>query len=154
MEIHSFAKNIRISSQKVKGVADLVRGQTPSQAVTTLKFVSKKAAKPLSSTIASAIANAKHNFGIEKETLRFKKLEVLKGSAMKRHQFAAHGRVRPILKRLTHIRVVLEPAQEPKIKGEVAQEKTTEKPQVAKATMQTKEQNQKTLGKKTKGGKG
>lgn len=115
MEVSAFTKNIQLSPRKVKDIADLVRRQTPSQAIKTLKFVQKKGAKPISEILVSALANAKHNFGLSSEVLRIKKLEVLKGPSMKRYRFAAHGRIKPILKRLTHIRVVLESEEEKKI---------------------------------------
>lgn len=157
MEVQAFTKSIRISSRKVKPIADLVRRQTPAQALLTLKFTTKKAAEPLSKTIASAIANAKHNFGLEEKTLRFKKLEILKGPTIKRYRFAARGRVRPILKRTTNIRVVLETAEqavvkEPQMKKVTEEPKTTEvkveKEQEEAKTQETKEEGKKPKAKK------
>lgn len=122
------AKNIRISPRKAKLVADLVRRQTPSQALTSLKFTTKRAGEPLSKAIASAIANAKHNFGLDEKLLKFKKLEILKGRTIKRYRFAARGRVRPILKRTTNIKVVLEAEEATRAKEpEVAKIKEAKK---------------------------
>ena len=122
MQVTATAKYIRISPQKVRLVVDQIKKMPPGQTLKILDFVSKKASFPLKKVIASAIANAKNNFGLDEQTLKFKEIQVTKGSVFKRYQPVARGRVHPILKRTSHIKVVLEGEQ----KKEVSKVATTE----------------------------
>jgi large subunit ribosomal protein L22 len=73
-----------------------------------LPFVSKGAARPLGKVIASAVANAKHNHQLNEKTLKFKSIVANEGPTLKRWRTVSRGRAHPILKRTSHIRVVLE----------------------------------------------
>src|SRR3989338_4414431 len=86
------------------------------QALSILDFTSKSASRPLKKVIASAIANAKNNFGLAEQTLKFKSIFVEKGPVLKRFRPVARGRAHSILKRTSRISVVLE--GEPKIAKE------------------------------------
>lgn len=108
MEIVAIAKNVRISPEKVKLVIDSIKKLSPKEALENLQFVNKKASAILKKVINSAIANAKHNFGLEEEGLIFKEIAVSKGMVFKRYQPVSRGRVHHILKRTSHIKVVLE----------------------------------------------
>jgi len=108
MEVKAEAKYIRMSPRKVRLVVRAIKELTAQQAVETLKFVNKRAAKPLSKLIQSAIANAKNNFGLKPETLRFKKIQVGEGPTLKRWRAVSRGRAHPIMKRTSHIKVILE----------------------------------------------
>ena len=126
MQVQAIAKNIRISPQKVRLVADQIKKISPQGSLSILDHVPQKAAKPLKKLIASAIANAKNNNGLEVDTLTFKEVNVTKGQAFKRFRAVSRGRAHSILRRTSNIKIVLEGSQKkvekaieaPKIKEE------------------------------------
>jgi large subunit ribosomal protein L22 len=110
MEAKAIVKNIRISPQKARLVADLVRGNDVETALNTLRFMPKKGARILRKLIESAIANANQNEAIDVDTLYVKKIFVDGGPMLKRIRPRAMGRATRILKRSSHITVVLDEA--------------------------------------------
>jgi large subunit ribosomal protein L22 len=108
MEIVAKAGNIRMSARKVRLVVDSVKKKPLSQALVDLKFIQKRATKPILKVLNSAVANAKHNFGVELGNLVIKKIEVGEGSTYKRFRAVSRGRAHHILKRTSNIKVVLE----------------------------------------------
>lgn len=102
----AFLKNYRQSPRKVRLIADLVRGKKVSDALTTLKFVDKRASGPFAKVIESAVANAKDQ-GKEVEHLVIKTVTVDKGVVLKRFMPRARGSASRINKRNSHIRVEL-----------------------------------------------
>ena len=115
MEITAVAKNVRISPQKVRFVASQIKKMRPQEAIKMLDFIPKGASTVLKKVIASAIANAKNNFNLSEDTLTFKEISVTKGIVFKRYRAVSRGRVHPILKRTSHIKVVLEGEQKKKV---------------------------------------
>ena len=115
MEIVAVAKNVRISPQKVRLVASQIKKMRPQEAIKMLDFIPKGASTVLKKVIASAIANAKNNFNLSEDTLTFKEISVTKGIVFKRYRAVSRGRVHPILKRTSHIKVVLEGEQKKKV---------------------------------------
>lgn len=107
-EVEATSKNLRVSSRKLKMVADSFKGRKAQEAYDSLLFVPKKSALPLAKTIKSAIANAKNNFKIEQDKLVVKEILVDQGPTLKRYRSGSRGMVRPILKRTTHLKVILE----------------------------------------------
>lgn len=107
MEITATAKNIRISPEKVNLVVTQIRKMPPTKALQILKFINKSTSPVLVKLIKSAIANAKHNQGAQEAGLSFKEIVVTKGPTYKRYQPISRGRVHHILKRTSHIKVVL-----------------------------------------------
>ena len=89
-------------------VADAVRKLTPVEALRQLKFIGKRAAEPLYQAIRQAISNAKNNSGVKEESLRFKTLEINEGATFKRFRPVSRGMAHKIMKRSSHIRVILE----------------------------------------------
>ncbi len=108
MEITATAKNVRVSPEKVRLVVAQIKKMSPSKAVLLLAFINKSSALPLKKVISSAIANAKNNFGLEESSLAFKSVLVGKGIVFKRYRPVARGRAHSILKRTSHIQVILE----------------------------------------------
>jgi large subunit ribosomal protein L22 len=104
----AIARYIGMSPQKVRLVADMVRGKKAAEALTLLRFTPKFAAEPVSKVIASAVANGVENKQLSQEDLVIKEIWV--DGAPHRHgrRFAARGRYRPLLKRNCHIGVILE----------------------------------------------
>lgn len=110
MEARAVAKYIRISPQKARLVADVVRGKDVETAVTTLRFMPKKAARLLRKVLQSAIANAEQTETIDVDTLYVKEIQINGGPMLKRFRPRAMGRAGRILKRTSHITVVVDEA--------------------------------------------
>ena len=101
---HKFA---RLSPQKGRLVADQIRGQNVAQALEILAYSEKKAATLIKKVLESAIANAEHNEGADIDELRVSAIMVDAGPTMKRIKPRAKGRADRILKRTSHITVVV-----------------------------------------------
>lgn len=110
METKAVAKYIRISPQKARLVADVVRGKDVDEAITTLKFMPKKGARILCKVIESAVANADQNESIDVDTLYIKSIQINGGPMLKRFRPRAMGRATRILKRTSHITVIVDEA--------------------------------------------
>ncbi len=107
MEVKSSARYIKISPRKVRLVVNLLKGRPVAAALDQLKFVGKIAAAPVRKVIASAVANATHNFDLAEDNLFIKEIRVDGGPVLKRWLPRAHGRATPLLKRMSHINVTL-----------------------------------------------
>jgi large subunit ribosomal protein L22 len=101
-------KNIRISAQKVRLVADQVRGMKVDRAINLLTFSEKKAAALMKKLLESAIANAEHNNGLDIDELFIEHVSVDEGPTMKRWRARARGRTAKILKRTSHVTIQVE----------------------------------------------
>jgi large subunit ribosomal protein L22 len=110
MEAKAVAKYIRISPQKARLVADVVRGKDVETAITTLRFMPKKAAQILRRVLESAVANAEQTEAIDVDTLYVKEIQINGGPMLKRFSPRAMGRATRILKRTSHITVVVDEA--------------------------------------------
>ncbi|ACX95191.1 MAG: 50S ribosomal protein L22 [Halothiobacillus sp. 14-56-357] len=102
--LHRYA---RISPQKARLVADLVRGQGVAQAIETLTFSDKKGADLIKKVLESAIANAENNEGADVDRLRIATIMVDEGPVLKRFRARAKGRGARILKKTSHILVTV-----------------------------------------------
>ncbi len=107
MEYQATTKYVRISTRKVRLVADAIRRLSPLAALSALATATKNAAGPLTKTIASAMANAKQK-GVDGKNLQFKTIEIMGGPVMKRWHAVSRGQAHAYKKRMTHIRVILE----------------------------------------------
>ncbi len=101
-------KYIRTSPRKLRLVADLVRGMEVGRALSYLRFLSKAAATPVSKAIAQAVASAKNTTGGSKENLIVKIIDVGTGPTYKRWRAVSRGGAHSVMKRTSHIKVVLE----------------------------------------------
>ena len=99
--------NYRQSPRKVRLVVSLVKGRSVAEALALLAFVPKRASRPLATLINSAVANAKHNFSLESDSLFVKDFRVDAGKVLKRSMPRARGSAFPIKKRTSHITLVL-----------------------------------------------
>lgn len=97
-----------MSARKVRLVADMIRGMNAQSAITRLRTLAKASKVPLEKIIASALANADHNFRLDTATLFIKTITVDEASALKRWRARAYGRAAPIRKHACHITVVLD----------------------------------------------
>ena len=107
MEVAAKLRYARISPQKCRLVADLVRGMPVERALQTLTFSDKKAAVLVKKVLESAIANAEHNEGADIDELKISKIYVDEGPTMKRMHARAKGRGNRISKRTSHITVMV-----------------------------------------------
>jgi large subunit ribosomal protein L22 len=107
MDVVATTKYVRISPQKVGSVIHLIRGLPAQQALDLMNFSPRKAGRFIGRTVRSAMANAENNFEIDPSTLWVKEAMVGNGPALKRFQAKARGMAGPVLKRTSHIRIVL-----------------------------------------------
>lgn len=104
----AIAKYIRISPYKVRVVLDLIRGKDLNEAVAILDNVSKAGAEPIKKVVLSAAANAEHNLQMNAADLYVAECYADQGPTIKRMQPMGHGRGFRILKRTSHITVILD----------------------------------------------
>ena len=107
MRVSAQHKNARISAQKARLVADMIRGKGVAQALNILAFSSKKGAELIKKVLESAIANAEHNNGADIDELKVVTIFVDKGPSLKRFQARAKGRGNRIEKQTCHINVTV-----------------------------------------------
>jgi large subunit ribosomal protein L22 len=101
-------KNAKIAPQKVRLVADQIRGLPVEEAINLLAFSNKKAAGLIKKVLESAIANAEHNDGADVDELKVSHISVDEGPTMKRWRARARGRAAKILKRTSHVTISVE----------------------------------------------
>jgi large subunit ribosomal protein L22 len=114
MEIASYIKYLRISSKKLKTIAREIVGLTSKEAINRLLFSGKKSGKLLIKAINTVVADASNNLKLDKDHLKIKKIEILKGPSFKRWQAVSRGMAHQIKKRTSHIKIVLEEVKLPK----------------------------------------
>lgn len=107
MRVSAYHNNARISAQKCRLVADLIRGKDVAQAISILTFSPKKGADLIKKVLESAIANAEHNEGVDIDDLKVTTIFVDKGPSLKRFQARAKGRGNRIEKQTCHISVTV-----------------------------------------------
>jgi large subunit ribosomal protein L22 len=107
MDVNAHAQYIGISAQKMRLVIDLVRGRKAQEALAMLKFMPNAAAKPIARVLRTAIANAEENFGLSADELVVTKAVVDEGPTRKFRRFGARGRFKPVLRRSSHVTIVV-----------------------------------------------
>jgi large subunit ribosomal protein L22 len=103
METRAVLRGVRLSEQKGRLVADLIRGKKVDQALNLLTFSTKKGAVIIKKVLESAIANAEHNDGADVDELHVKTIYVEQGAVLKRFTARAKGRGNRISKQTCHI---------------------------------------------------
>jgi len=111
-QVHAESKYIPGSPIKARRVVNVVRGMYADEALEVLRLMPQAAAKPIAKTIKSAVANAEENFGLSREDLFIAEIVANSGPMRPWRRFGARGRFKPILRRTSHIRVVLEEVEE------------------------------------------
>jgi large subunit ribosomal protein L22 len=107
MQVAAKLKNARISPQKCRLVADMVRGKSVGLALSTLKFTPKKGAELVRKVLESAIANAENNLSADIDELKVQAIMVDEAPTLKRFHARAKGRGNRIVKRNSHITVTV-----------------------------------------------
>jgi len=115
MEVYSSIRYLRISPRKVRKLADLIRNTNAQEAKLQLQRFPQRSTKPLLKLIDSALSNAKNNFGLDTANLYIKKITVESGPATKRYRPGAFGRAFPIIKRTSHVTLVLDEGKAPSV---------------------------------------
>jgi large subunit ribosomal protein L22 len=108
MEVKAVLRYVRTSPQKVRAIVDAVKGQPVERGLSTLKFMPQKTARIVAKVIRSAVANADENLGVDVDSLVIKNIIADQGPLLKRFRARARGRGTRILKRTSHITVILE----------------------------------------------
>jgi large subunit ribosomal protein L22 len=106
-DIRAHLHFLPLSAQKVRLVVDLVRGKSANEALELLSFANKRAALPVHKLVASAIANAEENFGVSRDDLYVASIFADEAPTRKWRRFGARGRFKPILRRTSHVTVIL-----------------------------------------------
>jgi large subunit ribosomal protein L22 len=130
MSAQAFAKGVNMPARKVGVVAALIRGRKVADALTILEHTPRASAIPVRKAVESAKANAIYNHNYKEEGLYISEITILSGPSLKRSRSIAHGSFHRILKRTSHIRVVVDGVQ----RVEKVTKKVEEKPVVAKET--------------------
>ena len=112
LEVKAVEKYIPMSPLTVRRVVDLVRERPVDEALALLRFLPQAAARPVAKAIESAAANAEDVHGLSKSDLYISQITADVGPTLKRHRAGARGRVKPILKRSSHITVLLSELEE------------------------------------------
>ena len=112
MEVSATLKNIRHSPRKVRLVVDVVRGRQVDDALDILRNMPQHSARDVYSVVKSARANAENNLLLTPETLYIKTIYANEAPRMKRIHARARGRADRIIKRMTHVTVVVEDREE------------------------------------------
>lgn len=111
-DIYAQARFIPIPAQKVRLVADLIRGKDVTDALNVLKFTTNGAAGPVSKALTSAMSNGEENFGVSRDDLYVYRIFADEAPTRKWRRFGARGRFKPWLRRSSHITVILRERQE------------------------------------------
>ena len=111
------ATHVRVTPMKARRVIDLIRDKPAQQALAELRFFPQSAAEPVAKVLASAIANAEHNFSLDPETLVVSRAYVDEGATLKRFRPRAQGRAYRIRKRTSHITIEVESVETQPKKG-------------------------------------
>lgn len=111
-DVRASARFISMSPQKVRLVVDLIRGLDVVEALDVLHFTTKAASKPVAKLLRSAIASAEQNHGIGRDELMVHKIYADVGPTRRWRRFGARGRFKPLLRRSSHITVVLREVQQ------------------------------------------
>lgn len=106
-DIQAKIRYLSHSAQKVRIVIDMVRGKSANEAMEILRFVNKRAALPVQKLVASAVANAEENFGVSRDDLYVEKITADEAPTRKWRRFGARGRFKPLLRRSSHVTVIL-----------------------------------------------
>jgi large subunit ribosomal protein L22 len=108
MEVRATVKFVKMSPRKIRLVVDAVRGMPANQAIAMLRHMPQKAAFEVGKAVKSALANAETNYNLSPDDMFVSRISADEGPTQKRYRPRSRGRVSPILRRSSHISVVLD----------------------------------------------
>ncbi|MCA9364301.1 MAG: 50S ribosomal protein L22 [Candidatus Moranbacteria bacterium] len=138
MRVEARLDTLPISPRKVRLVADAIKGLDVSMAVFYLEQEARRAMLPLLKLLKSAMANAEHNYGLDKTKLYVYDIQVGDGVRMKRYMPRAYGRASQILKRTSHVRLVLSGDTEIERNSDTASKKEKSSSSVSRSARRTR----------------
>lgn len=138
MEVKASLKYLRISPRKVRLLTNLIKGLSVKSAEANLLHISKKSSEPLLKLLKSAIANAEHNFNLDRDNLFVRAIRVDEGPALKRWRPRARGAAYPIKKRTSHIFLTLKEIKEKEIKMKKDTKEIKHKEEIEKKKVEVK----------------
>ena len=106
-DVHASLMNCGIPATKVRLVIDLIRGKNAVDAMNLLKFTNKGASVPVGKLLKSAVSNAEENFGLNRDNLYIYKITADEAPTRKWRRFGARGRFKPVLRRSSHVAIIL-----------------------------------------------
>jgi len=106
-DVRAHLSFLSVSAQKVRLVVDLVRGKDANAALEALRFVPSHAAVPVLKLLKSAVANAEENFGVSSDDLYIATIFANEAPTRKWRRFGARGRFKPVLRRSSHVTIIL-----------------------------------------------
>ncbi len=107
MEVRAIARHIRMSPRKVRLVGNAIKGMGVREAMAALLLIPNKAGDPIAKAVKSAAANAENNYNLSTDDLYVVQVVADPGRSLKRFRARARGRAAPIIKRSSHITVVV-----------------------------------------------
>ena len=107
MEVKAITKDTGVSARKVRLLVNMVRGKKVNEALTILRFASTPTARVVAKVVKSAAANAENNFQMSPADLKIVSIFADEARTLKRHRPRARGRASPILKRSSHVTVIV-----------------------------------------------
>ncbi len=146
MKVKAQLNRIRIAPRKVRLVADLIRGKKVEEALVLLGNAVKKSSLPLEKLVKSVVANAENNFKLKKSDLYITEILVNEGPTLKRWMPRAYGRASKILKRTSHVTLVVEE----KVEEKIDTDKNNKEKNKLKQTNKISAKNEKMLKEKQK----
>ena len=108
MEVRATAKSVRVSPRKVRLILDAIRGKRVDKALSILRYLPSPSARTVAKVVRSAVANAENNYQMSPTNLTIVRIYADEGRMLKRFRPKARGRVGPILRRFSHITVVVD----------------------------------------------
>jgi large subunit ribosomal protein L22 len=108
MQVRALARNQPVAPRKVRLVLEMIQGRQVDEALTMLEFMPQPSARMVWKTVKSAASNAENNFDLNPDGLRVVKAVANDARTLKRFRARSRGRVSPLLKRWSHIEVVVE----------------------------------------------
>lgn len=138
MQFVAVQKNTRQAPRKVRLVANTIKKMELAKAVEQLAVMERRASTVVLKTIHQAVANAKNNHGVDPQDLEIKEITVGTGSTYKRFRAVSRGRAHSIMKRTSHVRVILQTKVQPKKDEAKAAPKATTKKTTKKAETKKK----------------
>jgi len=142
MKVKAKLKNLRISPRKVRVSADIIRGCNIEDAIFRLDNTVKKSNEPIKRMLLSAVANAQNNFNLDKDSLVIADIQVGEGITMKRWMPRAYGRASEILKRSSHVYIILEGKESAAKPAKKKDAKSAKKEDKTEGTIETVEKTQ------------
>ncbi len=144
MQVKASLKNYRRSARKVREVANILRGMDIETAVSQLMVWEKGSCTDILNLLKSAVANAENNFKLKEDNLYISEIKVNEGATLKRWRARAHGKAAQILKRTSHIEIILDEKErkiEKVIDKKIEKVKTVKSEKVEKILKQEDKKN-------------